>query len=233
MARVMEIVGSPGTSDQRERRAVVGRPCAEIPKIQGPSGGASLAPERSCHLSIDLSPRCNKSTKLLSSRAVTPSGIPLPRPQRYSPVHTLIYTRLALGYTAVAIALYIFYLDYILKQSFDDTKLLTTYAVVVYFLLNGAFTAWLWFVERGLVFHGQRGSETLQIRSHAPHRKYEPTYRVTTNWTSAAGKAESKEVSVPFTGFFTADGYFAPAEFEAWLRKELPVIAQGETKKTS
>lgn len=105
---------------------------------------------------------------------------------------------------------------------------------MVYFILNGAFTGWMWFIERGLVFHGKRGDgETLMIRSHAPHKKYDPTYRVTVSSSKGTGKEQSSETSVPLTSFFSADGYFVPGEFEAWLKKAVPVIVESEGKKTS
>ena len=60
--------------------------------------------------------------------------------------------RLALGYSAVIIAAVTFYFDY--KFGWDETKDYTLWAVVVYFLLNGALTLWIWFVEQGKVFTG-------------------------------------------------------------------------------
>lgn len=111
-------------------------------------------------------------------------------------------------------------------------KGVTTLAVVTYFILNGALTLWLWFGERGLIFTGSRaeGSSkvTLQLHSQPPHRKYEPTYRLTASWkveggSSAAEKSGNLEVKVPFTRFFASDGHFVPDEFEAWLRKTIPV----------
>lgn len=60
--------------------------------------------------------------------------------------------KLALGYTAVIIAAITFALDY--KYGFEATKKFTTAAVVAYFLLNGAFTYWIWGVEKGLIYVG-------------------------------------------------------------------------------
>ena len=36
-----------------------------------------------------------------------------------------------------------------------SSDLYTAPAVVVYFLLNSAFTYWMWFVEKGLVYEGE------------------------------------------------------------------------------
>lgn len=68
--------------------------------------------------------------------------------------NTYTDVRLALGYTAVAIAGGLFYADY--KLGWDVTKPYTLPAVILYFLLNGAFTYWIWFVEKGAVFVGKR-----------------------------------------------------------------------------
>jgi len=66
--------------------------------------------------------------------------------------HWYTDVKLALGYTAVIIAAITFALDY--KYGFEATKRFTTFAVVAYFLLNGAFTYWIWQVEKGLVYVG-------------------------------------------------------------------------------
>jgi hypothetical protein len=58
-----------------------------------------------------------------------------------------------LGYTAVTIAAVLFYFDW--KFGWETTKPYTAPAVVAYFVLNGAFTYWLWWVERGLVYEGE------------------------------------------------------------------------------
>lgn len=125
-----------------------------------------------------------------------------------------------------------------------DTKTVTIYAVVAYFILNSALTLWIWFGERGVVFSGSRieSSKTgknakmnLRIHSHLPHRKYSPIYRLAASWTtsgsaSSGAQAAAVEIEAPFTRFFTTDGYFAPAEFEEWLRRELPIAEKGARK---
>lgn len=68
--------------------------------------------------------------------------------------HRLTDVRLALGYTAVAIAGVLFYFDWTL--GWDKTKVYTGPAVLAYFLLNGVFTYWIWAVEKGIVFAGSR-----------------------------------------------------------------------------
>jgi len=115
------------------------------------------------------------------------------------------------------------------KVEFVAIKSLTAYAVVAYFTLNGALTLWTWFGDKGEVFAGSRfarGKTTaLRVRSLAPHRKYDPVYRIVATWDGAAdGEMVEVERTVPFTRFFAEDGVFVHAEFEAWLRRELSVV---------
>lgn len=71
---------------------------------------------------------------------------------KFKQSHNLTDVRLALGYAAVLIAGFTFYFDF--KLGWDKTKYWTLWAVVVYFLLNGALTLWIWKVEKGSVFVG-------------------------------------------------------------------------------
>ena len=48
----------------------------------------------------------------------------------------------------------LFYFDWTL--GWDKTKAYTLPAVVIYFILNTAFTYWIWFVEKGAIFVGER-----------------------------------------------------------------------------
>lgn len=70
--------------------------------------------------------------------------------------------RLALGYSAVIIAAATFALDY--KFGWDKTKELTLWAVVVYFVLNSALTYWIWAVEKGKIFTGERAGTLVCTR---------------------------------------------------------------------
>ena len=68
--------------------------------------------------------------------------------------HTLTDVRLALGYAAVSIAAVLFYADW--KLGWDKTKDATLAAVVGYFVINTALTGWIWLVEKGVVYKGER-----------------------------------------------------------------------------
>ncbi len=68
--------------------------------------------------------------------------------------NTRLDVRLAIGYASVVIAAATFAADY--KLGWEATKTWTAVAVVAYALLNGAFTYWMWAVEKGCVFTGVR-----------------------------------------------------------------------------
>lgn len=74
---------------------------------------------------------------------------------KFTPNYQIQDVKLALGYTAVAISAALFYADW--KLGWDQTKVYTLPAVVVYFLLNGIFTYWIFYVEKGAVFVGEKG----------------------------------------------------------------------------
>ena len=72
---------------------------------------------------------------------------------KFKQSHALTDVRLALSSTAVIIAAITFYADY--KLGWDATKQGTFWAVIVYFILNGALTFWIWGIEKGKVFNGE------------------------------------------------------------------------------
>lgn len=80
---------------------------------------------------------------------------------KFKQIHTQTDVRLVLGYSAVVIAGALFYFDW--KFGWEASKPYTLPAVVAYFLLNGAFSYWLWFVEKGVVYEGE--GKTGRVRS--------------------------------------------------------------------
>jgi signal peptidase complex subunit 2 len=66
--------------------------------------------------------------------------------------HTLVDTRLALGYSAFAVSAACFAWDY--KLGWDATKQYTAMAVGVYILLNTALTLWVTLREKSIVYEG-------------------------------------------------------------------------------
>lgn len=62
----------------------------------------------------------------------------------------------------MSIAAATFYFDY--KLGWEKTKEGTLWAVVIYFILNGALTLWIWGVEKGCVYVGElNGAQVLSI----------------------------------------------------------------------
>jgi hypothetical protein len=66
--------------------------------------------------------------------------------------HTLVDTRLALGYSAFAISAACFAWDY--KLGWDATKNYTAVAVGLYMVVNAALTLWVTFWEKSIVYQG-------------------------------------------------------------------------------
>lgn len=148
--------------------------------------------------------------------------------------------KLALGYTAVIISAITFAFDY--KLGFEKTKYWTAAAVVVYFLLNGAFTYWIWAVEKGVVFLGSwkgkqvgsPGTLPLLVRKaymldqlviSSKTDKSDPTYHLTARFD-----AKESQIAAPFMQWFTADGYFVAKPFQQWLASSIPVIGEADPK---
>lgn len=70
--------------------------------------------------------------------------------------------RLALGYAAVVIAAATFAADY--KLGWEATKNWTAVAVAAYAVLNSGLTYWMWMVEKGLVFEGDRNGVKVRFK---------------------------------------------------------------------
>lgn len=134
-----------------------------------------------------------------------------------------------MGYAAVLLALYIFYLDYYLKVPWREHKTITAWCCLGYGILNVVMYGWSWFGgDAGLVFEGRREGKRragLRVYSLPPHRKYEPVYRMVVYQAVGGGTEEKKkEVTVPFTSFFQGDGTFVSGEFERWFKGQVPEL---------
>jgi hypothetical protein len=92
---------------------------------------------------------------------------------KFRQIHTQTDVRLVLGYAAVIIAGALFYFDW--KFGWEASKPYTAPAVAAYFILNGAFSYWLWFVEKGVVYEGEGKTGRVSSKSMLPsnHRSYE------------------------------------------------------------
>ncbi|WPG98157.1 microsomal signal peptidase 25 kDa subunit-domain-containing protein [Acrodontium crateriforme] len=129
--------------------------------------------------------------------------------------------RLAMGYVMVVIAGAIFVADY--KLGWEATKTWTAVGVAAYTLLNGAFTFWMWGVEKGLVFEGTKNGHKISIKSKS--KKYDPTYYI-----SVTNGSSTREIQAPFTRWFTADGYFEAKPFQRWLAGAVKEIGEADPK---
>ncbi|KAF2750555.1 hypothetical protein M011DRAFT_395798 [Sporormia fimetaria CBS 119925] len=148
---------------------------------------------------------------------------------KFRQLHTKTDIRLLLGYSAVLIAGVLFYFDW--KFGWSVTKPYTLPAVVAYFLLNGCFTVWVFWVEKGLVYEGENGQgEKISIRSHT--NKHDPTYHlivtITPSPPSTSQKSTTLNISSPFTKWFTADGYFTAKPFQQFLASSVPLIGAAD-----
>jgi hypothetical protein len=155
--------------------------------------------------------------------------------------HSLTDVRLSLGYTAVAIAGALFYADW--KLGWDVTRPYTLPAVIAYAILNAAFTYWMFVVEKGVVYVGERkGTKVapplLASRSAAKHSqvtitttadKLTPVYRVKAQITSGSDD-KTVDLAAPFSRWFGADGYFVARPFQHFLAAGIAPVGDADPK---
>ncbi|KAG0648172.1 hypothetical protein D0Z07_5699 [Hyphodiscus hymeniophilus] len=141
--------------------------------------------------------------------------------------HTLSDVRLALGYTAFAICAATFYWDY--KLGFEPTKLYTTIAVIVYSLINGFLTFWIWGVEKGAIYIGTSpNGETIRISSSST--KHVPKYKLLVTTASKDGKVKEQKIERSFTEWFDSAGHFVPKPFQQMFASNVETIGRVDTK---
>ena len=170
---------------------------------------------------------------------------------RFAQSHFLSDVRLALGYTAVAIAAATFYLDH--RLGWEATKAATLWAVLVYFGINGALTVWIWAVEAGTIFCGSHsGTEVcdtpsrsfniwraganaeahvVQIKISSRVEKHSPIYRLSVSTRARGAPWTAREISAPFTSWFDDDGRFVALPFQQFLASSVPVIGMADPGK--
>ncbi|MCJ1408873.1 hypothetical protein MMC19_002950 [Ptychographa xylographoides] len=148
---------------------------------------------------------------------------------KFQQSHFLTDIRLTLGYSAVIIAAATFIFDY--KLGWDETKGITFYAVIAYFLLNGALTLWIWFAEKGKIFQGTSAKGTL-LTIASSVTKHTPIYKLTVRYsdpeTSEPFDWQTQEISAPFTEWFTAEGMFVAKPFQQWLASKVSLIGEAD-----
>jgi hypothetical protein len=156
--------------------------------------------------------------------------------------HYYTDVRLALGFSAVAIAGALFGVDW--KLGWEVTKPWTLPAVLAYMVLNGAFTYWLYRVEGDKIYVGERkGSKVCfspalmrphidieQLEISTTTDKVNPTYTVKVRYTKAASKWTEAELTSSFAKWFSEDGYFVARPFQHFLASSIPVVGDADPK---
>ncbi|KAA8901439.1 signal peptidase complex subunit 2 [Sphaerosporella brunnea] len=140
--------------------------------------------------------------------------------------NTLTDIRLAIGFTACAIAAATFYYDYTL--GWEKTKVYTLYAVIAYFTLNTLLTWWMWWVEGNKVYIGEREGVKVVLESHTD--KFSPVYELKVTQT-VNGKTNTTTSKNSFSGWFDQLGYFVEKPFMAFLQNSIPAISEPTKKK--
>lgn len=122
--------------------------------------------------------------------------------------------RLALGFGAVIVAGLTAFIDY--KLGFFEAKYpYTVIGLVLYGLLNVAYTFWMYQVERGLIFFGtsvQDNTKQIKVLSKkgTPKSKYDPIYTLTfviSKGVKDSKISESGSVAIPFEKVFASNGF--------------------------
>ncbi|KAI0404444.1 microsomal signal peptidase 25 kDa subunit-domain-containing protein [Xylaria palmicola] len=144
--------------------------------------------------------------------------------------HSLVDTRLALGYGAFAVAAACFLWDY--KLGFEDTKWWTAVAVALYAIINGALTIWITFVEKSAVYQGA-ASDGTKITVSTSTKKNNPTYYVVVDVAPRIGAGAQIEFSRSFTEWFDAQGHFVALPFQTMLATTVPLIARADPKRAT
>ncbi|KAK4131840.1 hypothetical protein BT67DRAFT_463981 [Trichocladium antarcticum] len=149
--------------------------------------------------------------------------------------HRLTDVRLALGYSALALAAACFAWDHHL--GFAATTHLTACAVALYTVLNGALTAWMLFAERGAVYEGSAPGpgaggqgERVRIATATPRRNV-PVYEMVVEVVGRDGARTTARVSRGFAEWFDGAGRFVAAPFQEVLASAVPVIGRADPKR--
>ncbi|KAK3355696.1 microsomal signal peptidase 25 kDa subunit-domain-containing protein [Neurospora tetraspora] len=149
--------------------------------------------------------------------------------------HTLLDTRLALGFSAFLLSAACFAWDY--KLGFESTKQYTLIAVILYTLLNGALTYWIMFVEQGTIYAGSTKDGKTRIRvisdSKKPQQKGEaPLYKLRVDVEDVKTKKVQKiELERRFSEWFDASGRFVAAPFQTVLAQGIPLVGRLDPKR--
>ncbi|KAF7564075.1 hypothetical protein G7046_g77 [Stylonectria norvegica] len=147
---------------------------------------------------------------------------------KFTQSHFLTDVRLALGYSAFALAAACFLWDY--KLGFESTKYFTAAAVAVYSLINAALTLWITLREKGTIYEGTAPTgEKISITSTT--KKNVPVYNLSITVTSAGSKPKTVKVARSFTQWFDEMGQFVTIPFQEMLATSVPLIGKRDPKR--
>ncbi|SPN97775.1 related to signal peptidase 18 KD subunit [Cephalotrichum gorgonifer] len=142
---------------------------------------------------------------------------------KFKQTHRLIDVRLSLGYSAFLTAAVCFAWDY--KLGYDRTKYWTAGAVLLYMILSASMTAWMTFVEKGVIYEGVAPSgEAITIATST--KKYDPTYTVTISTPTS-----TTTFSRSFADWFDEQGRFVTVPFQQMLASAVPLIGVADPKR--
>ncbi|OAQ96696.1 hypothetical protein LLEC1_06390 [Akanthomyces lecanii] len=149
---------------------------------------------------------------------------------KFKQTHHLQDVRLALGYSAFAVAALCFLWDY--KLGWDSTKHFTAAAVAVYMGLNGALTYWQTQREKNIIYEGTAPSGD-KITISTTTKKNIPIYNlgITVSPKRAAEKPQTYALARDFAGWFDEVGFFVAAPFQEMLASAVPLIGKQDPKR--
>ncbi|KAI9831381.1 MAG: hypothetical protein M1826_003554 [Phylliscum demangeonii] len=147
---------------------------------------------------------------------------------KFQQSHFYADVRHALGFSAVAIAAATFYFDYTL--GWEKTKSGTLWAVLMYFLLNGALAVWMSRHEQGCIYMGKMKDTEVLVKSRV--EKLKPTYFLSVQYRQSSSGHDWTvvEAEASFTRWFDEQGHFVTPQFQQWLATAVPVIGAADAR---
>jgi len=98
-------------------------------------------------------------------------------------------------------------------------------------VLNAAFTWWMWGVEKGVVYVGEKKGVKLEISTSA--EKFDPTYHLTARYSTDAPAYQNwttLKLSAPFSRWFSKDGFFVARPFQHFLASNIKPVGEADPK---
>lgn len=103
---------------------------------------------------------------------------------------------------------------------------------MLYTLLNGALTYWIWGVEKGSIYIGtNKAGDRIEISSKT--EKYVPIYNltVTTYFKDHPKVPNTVMVKKPFTQWFDKAGHFVALPFQQMVASNVKIVGQADPGK--